>query len=73
MFVYQPTFSMLEYKEELGTEYITGWKSKGLYNSKLIAFDKDYPPSIKNFNKNTERHFDNAPLVIEQTITQRKL
>ena len=64
MFVYQPTFSMLEYKE-LGTEYITSWKPKGSYNSKLIAFDKYYPPNIKYFNKKIETHFDNGPLVAE--------
>ena len=29
MFVYQPTFSMLD----KGTEYVIGWKSKGVYNS----------------------------------------
>ena len=30
---------MLELKIDKGTEYITGWKSKGLYNSELIALN----------------------------------
>ena len=37
MFVYQPTFNMLELKIDKGTEYIIGWKPKGVYKSKLIA------------------------------------
>ena len=28
MFVYQPTFSVLELKKEKGTEYIIGWNQK---------------------------------------------
>ena len=32
MFVYQPTFNVLELKKDKGTEYIIGWKSKGVYN-----------------------------------------
>ena len=37
MFVYQPTFNVLELEVDKYTEYIIGWKSKGLYNSKLRA------------------------------------
>ena len=37
MFVYQPTFNMLELKIDKGTEYIIGWKPKAVYNSKLTA------------------------------------
>ena len=37
MFVYQSTFNVLDLKIDKGTEYVTGWKSKGFYNSKLIA------------------------------------
>ena len=38
MFVYQPTFNTLKYKN-MSTEYIISWKSKGIYNSKLIVFN----------------------------------
>ena len=38
MFVYQPTFNMLELREDKGTVYVIGWKSKGVYISKLILF-----------------------------------
>ena len=50
LFVYQPTFGVLEYKREQGTEYFTSWKSKGFYNSKLIAFNDDFLLNIKYFN-----------------------
>ena len=36
MRVYQAKFNMLELKEKKDTEYVIGWKSKGLYTSKLI-------------------------------------
>ena len=36
VFVYQATLSKLELKEDKNTEYVIGWKSKGLYTSKLI-------------------------------------
>ena len=38
MFVYQPTFNMLELKIDIGTEYVTGWKSKALFESKASHF-----------------------------------
>ena len=38
MFVYQPTFNVLELKIDKDTEYIIGWKSKGVYNSKLRLY-----------------------------------
>ena len=37
MFVHQPTFNVLKLKIDKVTEYIFGWKSKGVHNSKLIA------------------------------------
>ena len=50
MFVYQPTFNTLKYKN-MSTEYIISWKSKGIYNSKLIVFNyKFFIPNIKNRN-----------------------
>ena len=31
MFVYQPTFNMLELKKDKSIAYVIGWKSKGLF------------------------------------------
>ena len=36
MSVYQPTFNVLELKNDKVTEYIISWNSKGIYR---IAFD----------------------------------
>ena len=35
-FSYQTTFNLLDLKEDNNTEYVMGWKSKGVYSSKLI-------------------------------------
>ena len=35
MFVYQLTFSTLELTDDKGNDYVIGWKSKGVYSSKL--------------------------------------
>ena len=48
--VYQPTFNLLKLKKYGGTEYIIGWKSKGVYNSKFIALHGTFLPNIKYFN-----------------------
>ena len=37
MFAYQSTFSVLELKIDKDTEYIIGWKAKGLNGSKIVA------------------------------------
>ena len=36
MFVYQPKLDILELKKDKGTNYVLSWKSKGLYNIKLV-------------------------------------
>ena len=36
IFVYQPTLNTLELKDNKGTNYVIGWKSKGVYTSKFI-------------------------------------
>ena len=73
MFVYQPVFSMLEYKEKLGTEYITSWKSKGVYNTKLIPIKNYSLPNIKYFKYKIEIQFNNTPLVVEQNNYASKI
>ena len=47
MFVYQPTFSALELKNDKGTKNIINWKSKGIYSSKLMALNGAFLPSVK--------------------------
>ena len=37
IFVYQPTFNTLELKEDNESEYVIGWKSKGVYTCNLIS------------------------------------
>ena len=49
MFVYQPTFNMLELKIDKGTEYIIGWKPKGVYNSKLIALHSAFLHKVMHY------------------------
>ena len=37
IFVYQQTFNTLELKEDNDSEYVIGWKSKGVYTCHLIS------------------------------------
>ena len=36
--IYQPTFNTLELKKGKGTDYVIGWKSKDLFESKILPF-----------------------------------
>ena len=47
MFAYQPTFSMLELKEEKGTECIITWKPKGLFKTNFKPLFGSLSPTIK--------------------------
>ena len=47
MFAYQPTFNMLQLKTDKGTEYITGWKSKGFFEWKLFLSLGAFMPNAK--------------------------
>ena len=49
MFVYQPNFNMWELKLNKVTEYVTCWKSKGIYNFKLKPLHGAFLPNIKTF------------------------
>ena len=66
MFVYQPIFSVLELKIDKDTEYIIGWKSKGVCNSKFISLHGAFLPKVKFFGNKIGIQFNNASLVIEQ-------
>ena len=46
MCVYQPTLKAIKY-ENMSTEYITSWRSKGVYNSRLDASNSYFLPNIK--------------------------
>ena len=50
MFVYQPIFNTLKYKN-MSTEYIISWKLKGVYNSKLKGLNCNFLHNIKYFDK----------------------
>ena len=73
MFVYQPTFNVLELKNSKGTEYIVSWKSKEIYNSKLIALHGTFLPNVKHFRNKIGIQFNSAPLAIEQNNYATKI
>ena len=66
MFVYQPTFKTIKYKNT-NIEYITEWISNGLYNSRLNALNSDFLLNIKYFTKRMGIQFNNILLVVEQS------
>ena len=70
--VYQPTFNRIKYKNT-STEYIIGWESKGLFNSKLVVLSNNFLPNIKYFEKKVGIQFNNTPSVLEKIVTQQKL
>ena len=47
MFVYQPIFNMLELRKDKDTDYVIGWKSKGLFESKFFPWHGAFLPNIK--------------------------
>ena len=50
MFVYQQKCNILKLKIDKGTDYVIGWKSKGVYSSKLVALHGVFLPNTKYFN-----------------------
>ena len=72
LFVYQPTFSVTKYLNT-STEYIISWRSKGIYNTKLIPIKNNSLPNIKYFNKKISLQFDYIPLVVEQNNCTSKI
>ena len=43
------------------TEYAISWKSKGVYNPKLIALNSDFLPNLKYLKKGLK--FNNNPII----------
>ena len=72
MFVYQSTYNVIKYLNT-STEYTTSWRSKGVYNTKLIAIKNDYLPNIKYFKYKIGIQFNNTPLIVEQNIYTSKI
>ena len=66
MFVYQPTFNLLELKKYKGTDFVIGWKSKCLFESKLLPLRGTFLPNKKYLGYKIWVEFNNTPLVIEQ-------
>ena len=46
-FFYHPTFNIFQLKEVRGADYVIGWKSKGVYNSKLTSLHTSFLNNIK--------------------------
>ena len=65
MFVYQPTLSMLELKEDNNIEYIITWKSKGLFKSNLKPLLNLLQPTIKQFGYKVAIPLVNNSLTVE--------
>ena len=66
MFVYQPTLNTIGLKEDKGTDYFVGWKSKGIYTPKLRPLYTAFLHSMKRSGYRTGKPFDNSVLVVEQ-------
>ena len=73
MFVYQPPFNTLELKEDKGTDYVIGWKSKGVYSSKLILLYTDFLHKIKVFGYKIRIQFSKSVLVVEENNYAAKI
>ena len=66
MYVKQPALDMLELKEDKSTDYVIGWKSDGLFKSKLLSLHGAFLPIIKYTGYKIGIQFNNPSLVIYQ-------
>ena len=73
MFVYQVTFNTLELIKDKSTDYVIGWKSKVLFESKLLPLHGAFLPNIKYFYYKIGMQFSNTPLVVEQNNYATKI
>ena len=62
MFIYQTAFNTLDLKIDKGTDYVTGWKSKDLFESNLLLF----LPNVKYFGYKIGIQLKKTPLVVER-------
>ena len=63
MLFYQPTFDMLELKEDKSTDYIIGLRQNGVYTSDLTPLYTAFLHSIKLSGYTTRIQLDNRVLV----------
>ena len=54
---------MLELKKDKGIDYVIGWKSNGLFKSKLFPLYGAFLSKIKQFGCNIGIQFNNTHLV----------
>ena len=73
MFACQPTFNLLEFKEDKCTEYVIGWKSKEVYTSKLIPLYTVFLHNVRRFKYKIEIQFNKGVLVGEQNNYATKI
>ena len=59
MFGYQPRFNMLDLKEDKNIRYITAWKAKGLFRSRIYPLFNFFLPNIKRFEYKIGMQFNN--------------
>ena len=73
MFIYQPTLSTLELKEDKGTDYVLCWKPKGLYTSKRKPLYTAFLHSIKPSGYGIRTQFNNSILAVEQNYATKSV
>ena len=74
MLVHQPTFSMLQLKEDKGTDYVISWISKGVYSSNISPLHTIFFfHSIKLSRYRIGIKFDNESLIVEQNSYTSKI
>ena len=67
MFVYQLTFiNTLNLRKGKGTDNVVGWKSKDLFEVKLLSLHGAFLCKTKYFAYQIRIQFNNTPLVVEQ-------
>ena len=61
VFIYQPSFNMLDINQVNGECNVSVWKSKWTYTFNLVPFH-DLAPFIKNFDNKIRLQFNNSIL-----------
>ena len=59
-------------KKDKGTDYVIDWKSKGLFESKLLPLHVAFLPNIKYFGYKIGMQFNNTRLVVEENCYTTK-
>ena len=72
MFVYEVTFSMVDFKQVNGEYNVSTWKSKVIYNSGLKSLH-NFSSIIKYFGRKIGLQFNNSVLVVEQNNYATKI